>query len=334
VTTRPRTTLKDIAVAAGVSMTTVSHALNSKGRIDPATRARIVAVASELGYTPDPRARALRTGVAQAIVYVSSVSASDTGATEQASYLMHSAYLASQEALETGRALVLVPPQAQARWVETLVVDGAVVAHPVANDPLLEILRRRGLPVVTIGRDVDSTDADEKWVGTDARALVDIAFGHLHDRGSRRPALMTAPERRSIAVAAHSQYVRWTAERNIEPIFVEASQHDAVASARDAFHKLLLDDPTVDGVFVPLDANGAGCVEAIKDAGLRVGHDVRVITTDGTWAQRSTPPITVLDLHVDQQAIEAVRMLVRMLEGDIGPEHRLIRPTLIVRGTT
>jgi DNA-binding LacI/PurR family transcriptional regulator len=56
------------------------------------------------------------------------------------------------------------------------------------------------LPFVTIGRHVESTNLDQKSVESDAQALVDTAFGHLYERGSRRLALTAAPERGSLVV--------------------------------------------------------------------------------------------------------------------------------------
>src|SRR6266550_6155811 len=55
-------TIHDVAKAAGVSVTTVSHALNGKGRVDPNTRARVAQVVHRLGYRANRHARGLRMG--------------------------------------------------------------------------------------------------------------------------------------------------------------------------------------------------------------------------------------------------------------------------------
>lgn len=55
-----RMTIRDVAKAAGVSLTTVSHALNDRGVVDPATRARIKQLAIDMGYRPNVRAQRLR----------------------------------------------------------------------------------------------------------------------------------------------------------------------------------------------------------------------------------------------------------------------------------
>src|SRR5438046_10212833 len=57
-----RPTIRDVAKAAGVSVTTVSHALNGKGRVDPNTRARVAQVVRRLGYRANRHARGLRIG--------------------------------------------------------------------------------------------------------------------------------------------------------------------------------------------------------------------------------------------------------------------------------
>src|SRR4029450_6603446 len=57
-----RISIKDVAREAGVSVTTVSHALNDKGRLNPETRARVREVADRLGYRPNPAARSLVSG--------------------------------------------------------------------------------------------------------------------------------------------------------------------------------------------------------------------------------------------------------------------------------
>ena len=61
-TERRHVGIRDVARTAGVSITTVSHALNEKGGVSAETRARVRAVAEELGYRPDPRGRQLASG--------------------------------------------------------------------------------------------------------------------------------------------------------------------------------------------------------------------------------------------------------------------------------
>lgn len=69
----PRVTISDVARQAGVSVTTVSHALNGRGQVDPATRQKVEEVARELGYTPNRHAQKLRGGGSNMIALMSSM---------------------------------------------------------------------------------------------------------------------------------------------------------------------------------------------------------------------------------------------------------------------
>ena len=74
-----RPTIADVAAAAGVSRTTVSHALSGAGKVNAETRALVQRVAIEVGYRPSPRARALRGGRSNVLGVVSSMSRSVAG---------------------------------------------------------------------------------------------------------------------------------------------------------------------------------------------------------------------------------------------------------------
>lgn len=103
-------TIADVAQAASVSRTTVSHALNGLGKVDPRTRERIKQVAAELGYRPNLRAQRLRQGHAKAIALASSMPFAVAGGPSRLGFYMEVAAAAAERALLHGYALVLVPP--------------------------------------------------------------------------------------------------------------------------------------------------------------------------------------------------------------------------------
>ena len=76
-----RPTIRDVAKAAGVSVTTVSHALNGKGRVDPETRALVGRVVRQLGYRANRHAQVLRSGRTGALALMLPVQA-DVGSNE------------------------------------------------------------------------------------------------------------------------------------------------------------------------------------------------------------------------------------------------------------
>ena len=104
----PRVKIVDVAREAGVSITTVSHALNGRGQVDPKTRELVGAVARRLGYRPNRHAQQLRRSSAQVIALVSSMPFAVAGGPARLGFMMEIAAVAASVALERGLALVLV----------------------------------------------------------------------------------------------------------------------------------------------------------------------------------------------------------------------------------
>src|SRR6476661_5528724 len=107
-----RITIRDVAAAVGLSPTTVSHALNGKGRVDPDTRERIATTAQELGYRPNRTARRLHSGRSGAIALLLPFVEPDVARDEMLAldYSMHLAGAAARAAFATGHPMLLTPP--------------------------------------------------------------------------------------------------------------------------------------------------------------------------------------------------------------------------------
>src|SRR5690348_9509447 len=101
-----RSTIHDVARAAGVSPTTVSHALNGRGQVDARTRERVIQAARELRYRPNRHAQHLRTGGGHTIVLVSSMPFAIAAGASRLGFLMEIAAVAAAAALSRGLALV------------------------------------------------------------------------------------------------------------------------------------------------------------------------------------------------------------------------------------
>lgn len=140
-------TIADVARLAEVSRTTVSHALNGIGKVDPRTRERIKQVAAELGYRPNLRAQRLRRGEAKAIALASSMPFAVAGGPSRLGFYMEIAAAAAESALLHGYALVLVPPVQSGSALYSVDIDGAIVVEPDVNDAAAAQLRSRGCPM-------------------------------------------------------------------------------------------------------------------------------------------------------------------------------------------
>jgi DNA-binding LacI/PurR family transcriptional regulator len=320
--------IQEVADRAGVSITTVSHALSGKGRIAPATRERIHRIAAELGYRPLATARNLasrRSGllgiaVAQAAEHSLHFTSFD--------YFMQLMGAATKTALEHGYALLLVPPASNGDDpFETLPLDGAVIVDPVRNDPLVRGLRARSVPYVTTGRVPDEPGSDY-WVDNDHLGGTLSILQHLERSGAQRIALLTARPSPSYVIDAMTSYKSWSAQRGSDPLTV-VSHGDLTENQGFAAAGELLDLPSPpDAIYATIDALAIGALRAARSRGLSVPGDLLIAScTDA--ARTGDLPLTAFNLHPDEIGREAIEMLVALVDGREPPEKHVIIPSRI-----
>lgn len=302
-------TIAEVATAAGVSRTTVSHALNGIGKVDPRTRERVKKVAAELGYRPNLRAQRLRRGQAKAIALASSMPVAVAAGPSRLGFYMEIAAAAAESALLHGYALVLVPPVQSGSGLHSVDIDGAIVVEPDVNDAAVADLKERGLPYVALGRPV-STEETAPYVDLRGGLVAELLLAHLHGQGARRPALIIGSGERHAAVDARAAYERICAEHGWTPVVATATEAGGEEAGYAACAQLLARHPGTDAVCALVDAFAVGAVRAIKDSGRAVPGDVMVVTRyDGLRARTCEPPLTAVDLHLDRAASDAVELL-------------------------
>lgn len=328
-------TIADVARAASVSRTTVSHALNGIGKVDPRTRERIKKVAAELGYRPNLRAQRLRRGEAKAIALASSMPFAVAGGPSRLGFYMEVAAAAAERALLHGYALVLVPPVQSGSALYSVDIDGAIVVEPDQDDVAVAQLRERGLPYVALGRPMAEGD-DAPYVDLRGGLVVDLLLAHLREQGARRPALLIGAGSRHSAVDARAAYERAAAEHGWPPVVATASEEGGEQAGYDACATLLADHPDIDAVCALVDAFAVGAVRAIRDSGRRIPDDVLVVTRyDGLRARTCEPPLTAVDLHLDRAAADAVELLLGRLRGEpAAPAATAPDPSVVVRASS
>ncbi|MFG3281551.1 LacI family DNA-binding transcriptional regulator [Streptomyces sp. NPDC048111] len=329
-------TIADVARVAGVSRTTVSHALNGLGKVDPRTRERIKQTALELGYRPNLRAQRLRTGQAKAIALVSSMPFAVAGGPSRLGFYMEVAAAAAESALVHGYALVLVPPVRSGSALYSLDIDGAIVVEPDADDAAATQLRERGLPYVALGRPVAPDDA-APYVDLWGDRVTSVLLAHLREQGARHPALVVGSGSRHSSVDARTAYERLAAEYGWTPVVEAWPETGGEDEAYERCAALLAAHPETDAVCALVDAFAVGAVRAIRDSGRSVPDDVLVATRyDGLRARTCQPPLTAVDLHLDRAASDAVDLLLAGLRGSppAPPAAPPPAPTLVARASS
>lgn len=327
-----RAGIRDVAAAAGVSITTVSDALNGKGRLPDATRSHVREVAQRLGYRPSAAARTLRTGKSGLIGLTVTTYGEEPFTFTEFAYFAEMARAATSAALARGYALVILPATSRHDLWSNVALDGTVVIDPSDEDPVVMELVRSGLPVVSDGRPAGSLPVTA-WVDNDHEAAVSGLLDHLAESGARRIGLLTGNSTDTYTRLSTTAYFDWCARHGQEPVWESYPAHDPCAGAVAA-DRLLARPDRPDAVYGLFDPNGTDLLAAARRYGLRVPEDLLLVCCSESSVYAATePPITTLSLKPGRIGNTVIQLLIDAIEG-VGTDGvvQQVMPTdLIVR---
>ncbi|KTR93261.1 transcriptional regulator [Microbacterium testaceum] len=299
-TTR-RATISDVARAAGVSASTASVVFSGKTPTSEATRARVLAAATELGYTgPDPRAASLRRGRSGIVGVVFDQHLGTAFLDPVTTHMMDGL---ADGVSRLGAALLLLRDDGETvsePSLHTAPIDAAVLigCSPRMRDSL-EIVRARGIPVVVI--EGDAGEGIPRVLLDNVEAQREAAR-HLADLGHRDVVIVTLPadaaRHRGWLTDDAQVRVDVTADRlaGAREIFPEAP---ALAAAMSSIDEGMIAGRTIfsdasrrpTAVIAQSDLLAAGVIRAAEEAGLRVPQDVSVTGFDGVVVDGLAPHV-------------------------------------------
>jgi DNA-binding LacI/PurR family transcriptional regulator len=334
-----RVSIRDVAREAGVSVTTVSHALNGKGRLNPETRERVREVADRLGYRPNPAARSLVSGRTGLIAAVPSLPPGLN--VEYSEFAFFSELIAAATGVAVGRdnALVVSPPAADWFVWDRVPLDGVIVIEPVTGEPALPDLRRRGLPFVTVSADPSGGDRDAV-VRSDDLGGVTRMLDHLADAGGKAVAMLTPPPINGFVRDCIEAYRRWTASTGRASLLDVIPEDDLIGDPDGAYvaglDRILAQRPRLDAIFVPIELAGMSVLELLKDRGVGVPDDVLLATTrDSGRVTLTDPAVTTLEWNYPEIGRRAAQMLLDLIDGArSAPCEEVIATTVVPRAST
>ncbi len=325
-TARKRVTLKDVARAADVSLGSASYAINGNGSVDERTRARIIEAAKKLGYRQNLSAQAMRTGKTRALGLVlpdftnqffPALAQFVMRAARQHGYSVFITDTEGSEELEA-EALNLLAERGVEGIVWFPVRDTGAPSGPVAETPTV-VLDRRISGMETI-------QADYHGGGR-------LAAEHLLGLGHTRIGLVTGPQ----DVASVRERVRGATEAiaaaGHSPAFVV---ENAFSTDIDAAAIAALQRREATAIICGADLIALGVIRAAGDQGVKVPEDLSVIGFDDIpWAQFSSPPLTTIEMPIEEMAAEAIDRLMKRIDGH-KLSHRQVTfgTSLVERGST
>lgn len=328
-------TIRDVAAAAGVSLTTVSHALSNQGRIGASTRRRVLQVATDLGYTANVHAQQLVTNRSRTIA----IQIAPFDSTSQSSLLIpNSEYFlevlngASAEARSRGYALVLTPAGVGPMAISGFGVDGAIIVDPHGDEGLLEPQWTASHPVVTAGR--TATRQHRAYVvDNDHRSATIHALEQMWAQGFHRPAAMITDRHRSYTRDVLDGYTEFTRHHGLPAQTIETGSE---TSAKAALRQLLEGPHPPDAIYAGSEDIALDVMHEATNLGVRIPDDLGLCScVDSSTFNLTTPEITGVFCHPRTIGERAVALLIDLLDGNEPAEQTVTVPTeLNVRRST
>ncbi|MFI8515611.1 LacI family DNA-binding transcriptional regulator [Streptomyces sp. NPDC085460] len=318
-------TISDVARAAGVSKSTVSRVLNTRGEVDAVTALRVREVIAGLGYVPRSGAVHLARGTSHALgMLIPSLTWPWMGEVLQG---------VADEAEAAGYGLLLFTssggPSSMAHFatqVSARAFDGLLVIVPEGGlGPVVE-MQQRGMPVVLIDDHGHHRPALPS-VATTNRAGGVSAAARLHASGRRRPLVITGPAR----FGCVRDRLEGFAEV-LPPALVREGEF-TWETGRTAVEHALRQGHEFDAVFAHNDLIAAGAISALHAAGRTVPGDVAVVGFDDLpMARHTEPPLTTVRQPMRAMGSTAAGLLLARLGGAALTDGPQIIPTeLVVR---
>jgi DNA-binding LacI/PurR family transcriptional regulator len=322
--------IRDVAREAGVSYQTVSRVLNDSPAIRPSTREQVLRAIAELGYRPNPAARALVTSRSRIIGVLSSQSAL-YGPTTSIQAIEVAARMAGYRLSVT--SIITSDSDSIRAGLDFLLsqsIEALVVLAPQVG--VFEALTEMsiGVPFVTL----EATGLDPgRSISVDQTRGARMAVRHLIELGHTQVVHMAGPTDWLEPQARLDGYLGELTEAGLTPrapIVGDWTAEFGYRAGRD-----LLEARDFTAVFCSNDQMALGFLHAAREAGLDVPGDISVVGFDDTpEAAHFAPALTTVRQNFVEIGNRAIALLLAELAGGTHPDSGPIAPELIIRDST
>lgn len=331
-----RVGIRDVAELAGVSISTVSNALNRPGRVSDELAERVRAASDRLGYVPLQAAQQLRVG-RSGLLGMTVINIANPFFADMVAGAEDAAAAADLRILVGNASDDIAKELDHLELFERVQVEGALVSPFGPVDAWQERLRRRGVPVVLVDAVDDSGEIPS--VSLDDVTGGRLAAEHLIATGRRRLAFVGAREEvrqvrerlagARLAVAEHPG-------TTIEPIWATITTMQRGLAFGDEIAARRPEDRP-DGIVTSNDHLAVGLVHRLIASGVRVPEDVAVVGYDDIeFAAIAQVPLTSVRQPAREMGRAAAELLIARVNGTEAPDLMSVvyQPELVVRGST
>nr|WKN37231.1 LacI family DNA-binding transcriptional regulator [Tunicatimonas sp. TK19036] len=323
-------TIKDVARQLNVSISTVSRAFNDKYDIRKDTRERILKVAREMGYRPNPIARKL---IQQKTFNIGVV------VPEFVNSYFPEVIIGIQEVLiEKGYQVLVMQSNecytTELKNIQTLednMVDGMIISlssEKHNNDYYLQMLEK-GYPIVFFNRVDEKIPAsrvtfdDYKWAYFATEHLIKQGYQKIFHFSGYQHLSLSQNRIKGFRKAMDKFSIPYTKEHIIETGFF-------IEEGRQVMERLIAENNLPDAIFANNDPTAIGAMKAMKQAGLRIPEDVALVGfSESKLAEVVEPPLT----SVSQPTFEIGKTAANLLLKQINADGFAAAETVVLNGT-
>jgi DNA-binding LacI/PurR family transcriptional regulator len=327
-----KVTMSDVARLAGVSTMTVSNVINDRVKVSDANRERVLGAIRESGYQINLSARNLRSGRSGVIglavpqvanSYYGMLAALLIDQAERRGY--HVAIERTGAVAEGGTATV-----AQSRRFQ---LDGLILAA-VDVDPLVTSVQPQSYPTVMLGEQDAGGRFDHVMMPNEAGAAA--ATTHLVEQGCRRIAVVTGPhlDRLTMVTRRYNGYRSALEEQGFrpEPELRFVLESLSWEGAREVGRRIADAGTGVDGVVALNDTAAMGVIRGLRDRGVAVPNDIRVIGFDNVSESGNfIPSLSTVAPDHEWVAAKVFELLLSRIADPAGPPRQHTAPFELVR---
>jgi LacI family transcriptional regulator len=327
--------IHEIARRAKVSIATVSRAMNNPELVREETRQRVLKIAQELDYIPNPVARGLSKRQTDTIGVILPELMDE--------FFMRIIHSIDEEAYKNNRYVMVSSSHSERNIVATLMefmgsgrVDGVIVMAPLINDVLPNIIRKSRRPVVMLNNIKDMDDVVRFYINN-YRGAFSITE-HLIEHGYKNIGIIQGPEGNCEAEERFLGFKDALLKNKLsiqDSFFVPGGFTEK--SGYYGFTRLMNQNRKPEAIFAANDMMAVGAYKAAMSLKIRIPKDVAIVGFDNIYLSTFlVPRLTTVHVPVIELGTKAVRYLIQMINKEVDPEirhHEEISTGLVIGGS-
>ena len=325
--------IRDVAAHVGLSVSTVSRALNGYADVNAETRRKVQEAAETLGYRASFAAATLRSSQTQTVTFMVSkpwtkfVDPFFLGLLDGVELVLQAKGYDLQVVMarDFDKEIDVIR-----RAVERNRCDGLLFGRTRPKDERVDYLQERGFPFVTIGQTLRN---DHDWIDRDHAAIARMATERLIRLGHTRIGYLSTPHRYTYSLHGLGGYrAALEAAGLAHDPALEIECYLSRRTGGEALTQLVTTGSTPSAIVCGNDMIALSAMEAMQALGLEPGRDIAVIGCDDMPAAATArPPLTTFSQDLDAIGMRMARMMLAKLGGETGMLQELAESRLVVR---